>query len=151
MARKGSERLQTLLKLAAMREQTAAKQLAKSNESLLQAQQQSRLLQQYEHDYQQRYVATDAAPVSRNFLLNYQGFFRQLETAQLQQQRAVQFRENDREQARLRWLEQYMKRRLLTNLREKRLENEALVVEKKLQREFDDRASRRTKSDASST
>lgn len=143
MARKGSERLQTLLKLAAMREQAAARQLAQSNERLLQAQQQSQQLQQYERDYQQRYLEGSTAPVSRDFLLNYQGFFRQLEAAQLQQHRAITLREGDREQARLRWLEQYMKRRLLTRLREQRLANEALVAEKKVQRELDDRASRR--------
>lgn len=142
MARKGSERLQTLLKLAAMREQVAARHLAQSNERLQQAAEQSRQLQQYEQDYQQRYVSDGATPVSRNFLLNYQGFFRQLETAQVQQQRAIQIREGDRELARQRWLEQYMKRRLLTQLRERRLTSEALTVEKKLQREFDDRASR---------
>ncbi|HET8710085.1 MAG TPA: flagellar export protein FliJ [Spongiibacteraceae bacterium] len=143
MARKGSERLQTLLKLAAMREQTAARQLSQSNDRLLQARQQSQQLQQYERDYQQRYIDNSGVPVSRDFLLNYQGFFHQLENAQLQQHRAIELRESDREQARLRWLEQYMKRRLLTSLRERRLASEELVAEKRAQREFDDRASRK--------
>jgi flagellar FliJ protein len=132
-----------LLKLAALREQTAARQLAQTNERLLQAQQQSRQLREYEHDYQQRYIESGGAPVNRHFLLNYQGFFRQLETAQTQQCRAIELREGDRERARLRWLEQYMKRRLLTNLREKRLMSEAVADEKKVQRELDDRAVRR--------
>lgn len=143
MARKSSDRLQTLLKLAAMREDAAAQRLAQSNEQLLNARQQSRQLQQYEHDYQQRYVATGAASVGKHFLLNYQGFFRQLEKAQLQQHRTIELREDDREKARLGWLEQHMKRKVLTRLREQRLASEALVVEKKVQRDLDDRAARK--------
>lgn len=144
MARKGSDRLQTLLKLAAMREQAAARQLGQSSERLQQAQLQSQQLQQYEQDYQQRYVDSGAEPVSRNFFLNYQSFFRQLESAQTQQARAIALRESDREQARLRWLEQYSRRRLLDRVREQRLASEALATEKKVQREVDDRASRKT-------
>lgn len=143
MVRKGSERLRTLLKLAAMREDAAAKRLAQSNEQLLNAKLQSQQLQQYEHDYQQRYTTTGAAPVGKNFLLNYQGFFRQLEKAQLQQHRMIELRESDREKARLSWLEQYMKRKVLTRLREQRLNSESLIVEKKIQRDLDDRAARR--------
>ncbi len=142
MARKGSERLQTLLKLAAMREQAAARQLGVSSERLQQAQLQSQQLQQYERDYQQRYVDMGSATVSRNFLLNYQGFFRQLETVQTQQQQTIELRAGDREQARLRWLEQHAKRRLLNRVREQRLANEALAAEKKIQREIDDRTMR---------
>lgn len=143
MARKGSDRLRTLLKLAAMREDAAAKRLAQSNEQLLNAKLQSQQLQQYEHDYQQRYTTTGETPVGKNFLLNYQGFFRQLEKAQLQQHRMIELREGDREKARLSWLEQYMKRKVLTRLREQRLASESLIVEKKIQRDLDDRAARR--------
>lgn len=143
MARKGSDRLRTLLKLAAMREDAAAKRLAHSNEQLLNAQLQSQQLQQYEHDYQERYVTEGSAPVGKNFLLNYQGFFRQLEKAQLQQHRMIELRKDDREKARLGWLEQHMRRKVLTRLREQRLTSEALVVEKKVQRDLDDRAARR--------
>lgn len=145
MARKGSDRLQTLLKLAAMREQAAARQLAQSSERLQQAQQQSQQLRQYEHDYQQSYVDHGSETVSRSFLLNYQGFFRQLETAQTQQHQTIELRVGDREQARLRWLEQYTKRHLLNRVREQRLASEALAAEKKTQRELDDRPPRQIK------
>ncbi|MFT3931531.1 MAG: flagellar export protein FliJ [Spongiibacteraceae bacterium] len=148
MARKSSDRLRTLLKLAAMREDAAAQRLARSNEQLLNARQQSQQLEQYEHDYQQRYVDGGTAPVGKNFLLNYQGFFRQLERAQLQQHRQVELRSSDREQARLGWLEQHMKRKVLTRLRDQRLASEALVLEKKLQRDLDDRSARRYFDDA---
>lgn len=146
MARKSSERLRVLLKLAGMREQAAARQLAASSEQLQQAQQQSRQLAQYERDYQQRYVDVGSGPVNRNFLLNYQGFFRQLEVVQVQQGRAIELRESDREQARLRWIETYAKRRLLTNVRKRRLADELQESEKKVQREIDDRQPRNSHS-----
>lgn len=149
MARKSSERLRTLLKLISMREQMAARQLAATTERLQQAQQQSRQLVQYERDYQQRYVEqAREQPVSRNFLTNYQGFFRQLETAQVQQGRAVELRETDRETARLRWIEQHARRRLLDKVRERRVADETMAAEKKVQREVDDHAQRRMRTQA---
>jgi flagellar FliJ protein len=143
MARKrSSQRLQTLLKLAAMKEDAAAKQLAASTERLQQAKLQSEQLEQYEQDYQRRYVEQGTQTVDRNFLLNFQGFFRQLEQARVQQGRAIEHREHEREQARLRWIEQYANRRLLTKVRERRLHAEAAADEKKIQSQIDDRSAR---------
>ena len=51
MERKRSQRLQVLLKLAAMKEQNAVRVLAASAERLQQAQQQRQQLAEYEHDY----------------------------------------------------------------------------------------------------
>lgn len=140
--KRSSQRLQTLLKLAAMKEDAAAKQLAASSERLHQAKLQSQQLAQYEQDYQQRYVEQGSQTVDRNFLLNFQGFFRQLEQARMQQGRAIEHREHEREQARLRWIEQYANRRLLTKVRERRLLTEAQADEKKLQSQIDDRSAR---------
>lgn len=139
MTRKRSQRLQALLKLAAMKEQNAVRALAASAERLQQAQQQSQQLAEYEHDYQQQYTHVDK-PVDRSFFLNFQGFFRQLENAQQQQAMAIKVRDHEREQARLRWVDLYARRRLLTNVRERWLQTEALEADKKLQRELDDRA-----------
>lgn len=143
MARKSSERLRTLLKLAAMKEQFAARQLAASSERLQQAQQQSRDLAVYNTEYQSRYLEHGRRALSRTELLNYQGFFRQLDNAQTQQQAAIEQRDADRERARQAWLALYARRRLLAQVRERRLLREQLEEEKKLQRELDDRAALR--------
>lgn len=140
MARKRSQRLQVLLKLAAMKEQTAVRQLAASTERLQQAKQQRAQLADYERDYQQQYVQHTGQPVDRSFFLNFQGFFRQLENVQVQQQATIQLRDHEREQARLRWVDLYARRRLLTNVRERWVQSEAQEDDKKLQRELDDRA-----------
>lgn len=143
MARKPSQRLQTLLKLADLREQQAAKALAAQAERLQQAEQQQRALVQYEREYQQSFVErSHHTAFSGRDLLNYQGFFRQLENAQQTQARTVQLRDHEREQARLRWLQLNAKRRLLEQLRERRLRREEAEQDRKLQRDIDDRSAR---------
>lgn len=139
MARKRSERLQALLKLTAMKEQNAVRALAASSERLQQAQQQRQQLAEYEHDYQRQYTDVDK-PVDRSFFINFQGFFRQLDNVQKQQELAIKMRDYEREQARLRWVELYSKQRLLTKVRERWLQAEAAEADKKLQGELDDRA-----------
>ena len=143
MTRKPSQRLQTLLKLADLREQQAAKALAAQAERLQQAEQQQRALVQYEREYQQSFVErSQGTAFSGRDLLNYQGFFHQLESAQQTQARTVQLRDHAREQARLRWLELNAKRRLLEQLRERRLRREEAEQDRKLQRDIDDRSAR---------
>lgn len=144
MAQKSSKRLQTLLRLAEMKEQAAVRQLAATIERLQQAQLQGQQLAEYEQDYRERFVDQAAAqPVSRHFLMNFSGFFRQLENAQLQQGNMIVRREDEREHARRHWIELHAKRRLLANVRERRLLAEALAAEKKTQRDIDDRAARK--------
>lgn|SRR5690606_17018909 len=143
MARKRSDRLQALMKLAAMKEQTAVRLLAACTERLQAAQQQKQQLAEYERDYQQQYIAQGSQSVDNRFFRNFQGFFRQLENAQLQQEHAIAHRDNEREQARLRWIDLYARRRLLGNVRERWLQSEALESDKKLQRELDDRAAQK--------
>lgn len=142
--KKRSDRLQTLLKLAAMKEQAAVRQLAASTERLSAAEQQLRQLADYQQDYEQRYVGQVGQSVDRRFFTNFQGFFRQLEGAQQQQELAIAHRDREREQARAQWIDLYARRRLLDNIRERWLRREELEVDKKLQRELDDRSARKS-------
>lgn len=141
--KKASDRLKVLLRLADMKEQNAARQLAADSERLQQAREQGRQLAAYEQDYQQGFIERGAQSLSRQNLLNYQGFFRQLEHVQSQQQRTIEHRDRDREVARLQWVELYARRRLLTEIRERRLVVERLKDDKKLQSEMDDHTARR--------
>ena len=144
MARKSSQRLQTLLKLAELKEQQAARQLGEANGRLEQAQRQSSQLVQYRDEYQGQYLArTGAQSFNRRDLLNYQGFFQQLEHVQEQQQRVIEQRDDERGQARAAWLDLYSRRLLLQRVRERRLQREQQEADKKQQRELDDRAARR--------
>jgi flagellar FliJ protein len=141
--KKASQRLQVLLRLAEMKEQNAARQLAADSERLQQAREQGQQLALYEKDYQQGFVERGAQALTRQNLLNYQGFFRQLEQVQTQQQRTIEQRDREREAARLQWIEQYSRRRLLTRVRERRLAQEQLKADKKLQSEIDDHTARK--------
>jgi flagellar FliJ protein len=141
--KKASDRLKVLLRLAEMKEQNAARQLAADTERLQQAREQSRQLAVYEQDYQRDFVDRGALTLDRQSLENYHGFFRQLEHIQVQQQRTVDLRDREREVARLRWIEQYSRRKLLTQIRAKRLATEQLKADKKLQGEIDDHTARK--------
>lgn len=140
--KKRSERLQALLKLARMREEAAARSLAKNSEQLQQAQQQGRQLATYTSEYQQQFAARSQQSISMRDLRNFQGFIGQLDSVQAQQQRVVEQREHEREQARQQWLQTYHRSRVLDQIRQRSREQEDAVREKKLQAEFDDRAAR---------
>lgn len=142
--KKASQRLQVLLRLAEMREQNAARRLASDSERAQQAREQGRQLALYEQDYQQGFIERGPdQPLNRQSLLNYQGFFRQLEHVQTQQQKTIEQRDREREAARLQWVEQYSKRQLLIKIRERRLAQEQLKADKKLQAEIDDHTARK--------
>lgn len=146
--KKPSDRLKVLLRLAEMKEQNAARRLAADSERLQQAQEQGRQLALYEKDYQQGYVDRGAQALTRQNLLNYQGFFRQLEQVQTQQQRTIEHRDHEREAARQQWVEQYSRRKLLMQIRERRLAVEQMKAEKKFQAELDDRTAQRLRAQA---
>lgn len=142
MAKKRSERLRALLKLAQMREDNAARQLAANSEKLQQAREQNQQLALYNDEYQQRFQAQVKQVVSVRDLRNFQGFFQQLDRVQEQQQHLIEQRDRERELARLQWLQLYNRRRVLDQIRERSKLEEESVSERKLQSEFDDRAAR---------
>ena len=143
MAKKRSERLRSLLKLAHLREDNAARKLADSAEKLSQVKQQSRQLSLYNTEYQQQYRQRTQQQVSVRELHNYLGFFQQLDTVQLQQQMLVEQCDGELEEARRQWLQVYHRRRVLDDIRARSLVEEEAVRERKLQSELDDRAARR--------
>ncbi len=140
---KRSERLKVLLKLARMREDGAARVLAENSEKLQQAQRQNQQLALYNQEYQQQYVARAGQAISMRDLRNFQGFFQQLDNVQVQQQNLLAQRSDEREQARLQWVQLYNRRRVLDQIRERSRHQEEAAHERKLQAEFDDRAARR--------
>ena len=139
---KRSERLKVLLKLARMREENAARTLATSSEKLQQAERQGQQLSQYQHEYEQQFSARASQAISMRDLRNFQGFFRQLDSVQAQQQQVVALRDHEREQARQQWIALYQRRRVLDQIRERARAQEEAAQERRLQAQFDDRAAR---------
>ncbi|MET0380149.1 MAG: flagellar export protein FliJ [Spongiibacteraceae bacterium] len=145
---KRSERMKVLLKLAQMREDSAARTLAENSEKLQQAQRQGQQLALYNREYQQQYATRAGQAMSMRDLRNFQGFFQQLDNVQTQQQNLVAQRDEEREQARLQWVQLYNRRRVLDQIRERSRNEEEAVHERKLQAEFDDRAARHSLMDS---
>ncbi len=141
MARRNtSDRLTTLLRLVALREERAARQLGAATEQQQAEEQRGRQLSEYEREYQNQYLQRGREqPMSRSQLLNYRGFFNQLDQIQQHQVRVVAERAEALEQARAAWLAQYAKRRLLTQVRDRARQQEEHRRELRLQSELDDR------------
>src|SRR5690606_32920610 len=119
--RKPSQRLAILLRLAQMREEAAARQLGKASARLGAAEQMREQLASYQSEYHQNYLRKGASePLNRQQLLNYQGFFQQLDNARSAQQQAIEQHAAEREKVRQQWLAQHARRRLLGQIRERR-------------------------------
>ncbi len=141
--RNTSDRLTMLLRLAALREERAARQLGAATLQQQSEEQRRQQLVEYEREYQASYLQKGhEQPMSRSQLLNYRGFFHQLDQIQLHQARVVAERGAELEQARAAWLAQYAKRRLLTQVRDRARRQEEQQQEQRQQRELDDRPRR---------
>lgn len=141
--RNTSDRLTTLLRLVALREDRAARQLGAATEQQQSEEQRGRQLADYEREYQSQYEQRGREQsLNRSQLLNYRGFFNQLDQIQQHQARVVAERSAELERARAAWLAQYAKRRLLTQVRDRARQLEEQRREQRLQGELDDRPRR---------
>ena len=141
--RNASDRLTTLLRLVALREERAARQLGTATEQQQAEQRRHQQLVDYEREYETQYLSSSGQqPLNRAQLLNYRGFFNQLDQIQQHQERVVAERSAELERARAAWLAQYARRRLLTQVRDRERQLEEQRREVRLQREFDDRQRR---------
>jgi len=141
--RNTSDRLSTLLRLVALREDRAARQLGAATEQQQSEEQRGRQLTDYEREYQSQYEQRGREQsLNRSQLLNYRGFFNQLDQIQQHQARVVAERSAELERARAAWLAQYAKRRLLTQVRDRARQLEEQRREQRLQSELDDRPRR---------
>lgn len=141
--RNTSDRLSTLLRLVALREDRAARQLGAATEQQQSEEQRGRQLADYEREYQSQYEQRGREQsLNRSQLLNYRGFFNQLDQIQQHQARVVAERSAELERARAAWLAQYAKRRLLTQVRDRARQLEEQRREQRLQSELDDRPRR---------
>lgn len=143
MTKRDLQRLATLLKLAELKEQRAAQMLGEASQQLRVAEQHAQQLADYELEYAERLHQQGRDGVTPRALMNYDRFRNSLRGAHDQQLQAVHQAEAQRERARRFWTDQYARRRLLEQLRERRQLQHEQVAEKRLQNELDDLAARR--------
>ncbi len=137
--KKSSRRLQTVLKLAKLRQQLAAEQLGQMIRTADVHQQQVEQLKHYQQDYGENFKTLAGKDVSAEQLGNYQRFFGSLEQAVDTQQQRTILAEDQRELARRQWQQQYSRTRNMQALITRKQQEEEWELEKKRQREQDDR------------
>lgn len=136
---KRSKRLQTVLKLAQLRQQLAAEQLGAMTRTAAEQAQQAEQLRHYQLDYGEHFKALGGAGVSPGLLRNFQGFFKQLDRAVDTQGERVLLAREQREESRRRWQHQYAREKNLEKLVQRVALEEEIEAEKKQQRALDDR------------
>ena len=137
--KKSSERLKTVLKLAKLRETLAAEKLAETIRNVNSQQQQGQQLQGFQKEYQKQFSAVAASGVSALTLMNYQCFYGSLEQAVEVQLQRLELSGSQRDQARADWQQYYSRQKNMEKLVDRKVTEEEQELEKKIQREQDDR------------
>jgi flagellar FliJ protein len=139
MRQKPSQRLQTVLKLAKLREQAAAEKLAQCIRDVDMHSQQETQLQLYKNEYCNQFKTLGVERISAAQVSNFQRFYTNLEEVETTQQERLRLAESQCEQARLKWQQQYSRQTNMQILVDKKQQQEERELDNKLQREQDDR------------
>lgn len=105
MAGSFKERLEPVIAMAERAEREAAKRLGQAQAQLAQAASKLADLEHYQDDYQAHWLEQGKQGVSARWLVNYQHFMTQLDTAISQQQRSVGWHRDSLEKFRQQWLQ----------------------------------------------
>lgn len=137
-----ADRLAPVVEMALKAEREAARQLGQAQNQLLQAQRKLAELERFRADYQQQWIDRGRQGVSGQWLLDYQRFLAQLETAVEQQNRSLAWHQDVVEKARVAWSETYARLEGLRKLVERYREEARLLADKQEQKQLDEFAQR---------
>lgn len=139
---KKAKRLAPVIEMVEQTEQEAAGKLAKLQQQLLQAEQQLAGLEQYRNDYQQQWITRGQTGVTGEWLMNYQRFLSQLETAIEQQRNSVQWHQRNAEKAREQWQKAYTRLEGLKKLVQRYHDQARHIADRQEQKDMDEMAAR---------
>ncbi|MFP6848673.1 MAG: flagellar export protein FliJ [Pseudomonas sp.] len=142
MAQSRAARLAPVVEMAERAEREAAMQLGHCQGLLRQAQVQLGDLERYRGDYQQQWITEGQRGVSGQWLMNYQRFLSQLETAIGQQRSSVDWHRANMDKQRDIWQQRYARMEGLRKL-VKRYQDEARMAEDKREQKLLDELSQR--------
>lgn len=128
--------------MAERAEREAALQLGHCQGLLRQAQVKLGELEQYRGDYQQQWISEGQRGVSGQWLMNYQRFLSQLETAIGQQRQSVAWHGNNLDKLRVVWQQRYARLEGLRKLVQRYREEARLSADKREQKLLDELAQR---------
>ena len=143
-------RLAPVIDLAERAERESAKLFGQGQAQLSQAEGKLGELRQYFADYQQQWLSQGSQGGSGQWLMNYQRFLSQLESAIAQQQRSVDWHRNNLDKLREQWQQRRARLDGLRKLVERYLQEARTAADKREQKildEFSQRLAGRPKQD----
>jgi flagellar export protein FliJ len=144
MAKKRSQRMGVVHKVAQLDEQRAADALNAVRAQLQQAQQQLEDFQNYRTEYLRNSPQQQAGSrVNARDLVNFTGFMAQLDDVIDRQREAVARIEEQYQRAVQIWQQKQRYQKKIAELRDKAFEKEQFALEKKLQAQIDDASARK--------
>lgn len=142
MANSRAARLAPVIEMAERAEREAARQLGHCQGLLGKAELQLSELERYRGDYQQQWISEGQHGVSGQWLMNYQRFLSQLETAIGQQLQSVTWHRDNLAKARDAWQQRYARLEGLRKLVQRYID-EARIAEDKREQKLPDELSQR--------
>jgi flagellar FliJ protein len=142
MSQSRAARLAPVIVMAERAERDAALQLGHCQGLLRQAEVQLGELERYRGDYQQQWISEGQRGVSGQWLMNYQRFLSQLETAIGQQRQSVDWHRGNMDKARELWQQRYARLEGLRKLVKRYLDEARLAEDKREQKLLDELSQR---------
>lgn len=142
MAQNRAARLAPVIAMAERAEREAAMQLGHCQGLCNQAEVKLGELEHYRSDYQQQWINEGQRGVSGQWLMNYQRFLSQLETAIGQQRNTLEWHRNNMNQVRAVWQQRYARLEGLRKLVQRYLEEARIAEDKREQKLLDELAQR---------
>lgn len=136
------KRLLPVVQMAEETERNAAAKLAKTQHQLMHAQSQLQGLEQYRGDYQDQWQKQGQMGVSGEWLMNYQRFLSQLETAIEQQRNSIKWHQQNVDKARDLWQTAYTRLEGLRKLVQRYQQQAQQLANKIEQKDMDEIAQR---------
>lgn len=138
MATSRAARLAPVIDMAERAERDAAGQFGQGQTQLSQAEAKLGELRQYFGDYQQQWMNQGSQGVSGQWLVNYQRFLSQLESAIAQQQRSVDWHRNNLDKLRVQWQQRRARLDGLRKLVDRYIQEARTAADKREQKLLDE-------------
>lgn len=142
MATARAKRLAPVVEMAARDEREAARLLGQCQAQLTQAQAQLGDLERYRSDYQQQWIEQGQRGVSGQWLMNYQRFLSQLETAIEQQNKSLSWYQGNLDKARQHWQKRHARLEALRKLVVRYVKEAQMLEDKREQKLLDELSQR---------
>ncbi|WP_419736684.1 flagellar export protein FliJ [Pseudomonas sp. COR18] len=148
MARSRAARLAPVVEMAESKERTAAQRLGYFQGQVQLAQNKLADLEGFRLQYQEQWIERGRHGVSSQWLLGYQQFLSQLDTAVAQQRQSLAWHQNNLDKGRVTWQEAYARVEGLRKLVQRYIEEARMLEDKREQKLLDELSQRLPRHDA---